>query len=534
MSATLPELCIRFVLEELSNDTRSKHTCILINRHWCMASIHEIWKHPLYYCQELEQKERYIQFIDTYIKCLSPQIRESLGLESNTKTTFDYTTFSQWICPNGLRSCVKLWLDEKIKQEPDKYSNLLKTENKTIFMIGKALCEHLIINSKKLIGVQLNQNEINIFELPQAEKVLSKVTHFITRFSCEPSRIGKLPNVLSLSTEISKNIQVLNITCFNVEKENDISIRKLSQLIRNQKRLKEFTLTYWNPGFMNLWTSVLQQYNTLTTIILETIIFNESNPFLLHELGIFKNLQVLTIENCKNFNFSIKKIDISNSFRKLKKFTVVMSQPFPRYFIMVILQQSNENLRKVEVIDMDIKEDVLPYCIKHFTQLLNFSCSINIENFNLLLSLLKVSTNLETLYINELEDYLIEEDEDLILFDFLCSLGENFPKSLYYFTFDLDWEFNNDSFSKFLKICKEKGINFKTLIFAQSGFFNDLYLYELLKFYGDRKLDELVLHDMNNFSKECLKEAKKQVGIVKFAKGYPEKFNLSINFEEDN
>uniref|UniRef100_U9TKW8 F-box domain-containing protein n=1 Tax=Rhizophagus irregularis (strain DAOM 181602 / DAOM 197198 / MUCL 43194) TaxID=747089 RepID=U9TKW8_RHIID len=410
MSATLPELCIRFVLEELSNDTRSKHTCILINRHWCMASIHEIWKHPLYYCQELEQKDR-----------------ESLGLESNTKTTFDYTTFSQWICPNGLRSCVKLWLDEKIKQEPDKYSNLLKTENKTIFMIGKALCEHLIINSKKLIGVQLNQNEINIFELPQAEKVLSKVTHFITRFSCEPSRIGKLPNVLSLATEISKNIQVLNITCFNVEKENDISIRKLSQLIRNQKRLKEFTLTYWNPGFMNLWTSVLQQYNTLTTIILETIIFNESNPFLLHELGIFKNLQVLTIEN--------------------------------------------------------------------------------------------FSPNLETLYINELEDYLIEEDEDLILFDFLCSL---------------DWEFNNDSFSKFLKICKEKGINFKTLIFAQSGFFNDLYLYELLKFYGDRKLDELVLHDMNNFSKECLKEVKKQVGIVKFAKGYPEKFNLSINFEEDN
>ncbi|RIA90714.1 hypothetical protein C1645_737669 [Glomus cerebriforme] len=527
MAATLPELCIRFVLEELNNDTRSKHACILINRHWCMASIHEIWKHPLYYCQELEQKERYIQFIDTYIKCLTQQVKETLGLKSDTKSAFDYTAFSQWICPNGLRSCVKLWLDEKIKQDYDNYSTLLKSENKTILMIGKALCEHLIVNSKKLIGIQLNQNEINIFELPQAEKVLSKVTHFITRFSCEPSRIGKLPNILSFATEISNNIQVLNITCFNVEKEYDISIQNLSQLIKNQKRLKEFTLTYWNPGFLNLWKSVLQQNNTLTTIILETIIFNETNPFLLHELSIFKNLQVLTIENCKNFNFSNKEIDISYSFRKLKKFTVVMSQPFPRDFIMIVLQQSNENLRKVEVIDMDIKKDVLPYCIKHFTRLLNFSCSINFENFNLILSLLKFSKNLETLYVNELEDYLINED-----FDFLCSLGEHFPKSLYYFTFDLDWEFNNNTFSKFLKICKEKGINFRTLIFAQSAFFNDSYLYELLKFYGERNLDELVLNDMNNFSKECLKEVKKQVGIVKFAKGYPEKFNLSINFEE--
>src|SRR5204863_4473791 len=121
------------------------------------------------------------------------------------------------------------------------------------------------------------------------------------------------------------------------------------------------------------------------------------------ELAMIKNLQVLAIENCKNFNFSNKKIDKSRSFRELKKFTVVMNQPFPRDFIMVVLQQSNENLRKVEVIDMDIKRDVLPYCIKHFTQLWNFSCSINAENFNLLLSLLKVLNHLETLYINELD-----------------------------------------------------------------------------------------------------------------------------------
>src|SRR6266542_6758330 len=101
---------------------------------------------------------------------------------------------------------------------------------------------------------------------------------------------------------------------------------------------------------------------------------------------------------------------------------------------MIVLQQSNENLRKFEVIDMDIRKDILPYCIKNFIRLLNFSCSINFENFNLLLDLLKVSKNLETLYINELEDYLIDNDDDdddnnyyyyndVLSSDFLCSLG---------------------------------------------------------------------------------------------------------------
>src|SRR3954469_11457527 len=102
MAATLPELCLHLILKELKKDWKAQYSCILINRHWCISSIPELWKDPFSSCFEFGQKKRYIQLMDTYFKCLSREFRESVGLDSITKVTFDYTSFLRFFWPNGI------------------------------------------------------------------------------------------------------------------------------------------------------------------------------------------------------------------------------------------------------------------------------------------------------------------------------------------------------------------------------------------------------------------------------------------------
>src|SRR5581483_4230445 len=114
MAATLPDLCLRLILKELEEDWKAKYACILINRHWCTSTIPELWKDPFSFCREFGQKKRYIQLMDTYVKCLSQEIRGSVGLNSTTTIIFDYTCFLRYLCPNEIWGTIKVWLETKI------------------------------------------------------------------------------------------------------------------------------------------------------------------------------------------------------------------------------------------------------------------------------------------------------------------------------------------------------------------------------------------------------------------------------------
>src|SRR2546421_184287 len=109
MAATLPELCQHLILKELERDWKAQYACILINHHWCISAISELWKNPFSFCFEFGQKERYIQLMDTYIKCLPREFRESVGLDSTTKATFDYTNFLRYFWPNDICATIKVW-----------------------------------------------------------------------------------------------------------------------------------------------------------------------------------------------------------------------------------------------------------------------------------------------------------------------------------------------------------------------------------------------------------------------------------------
>src|ERR1044072_7562609 len=114
MAATLPELCLHLIFKELEKDWKAQYTCILINRHWCISAIPELWKDPFSFCFESGQKERYVQLMDSYIKCLSQEFRESVGLDSTVKAIFNYTSFLQKFWLNDILATIKVWLDTSI------------------------------------------------------------------------------------------------------------------------------------------------------------------------------------------------------------------------------------------------------------------------------------------------------------------------------------------------------------------------------------------------------------------------------------
>ncbi|PKC06518.1 hypothetical protein RhiirA5_360174, partial [Rhizophagus irregularis] len=85
--------------------------------------------------------------MDSYIKCLSQEFRESVGLDSTVKAIFNYTSFLQKFWLNDILATIKVWLDTSIFfEEKVKGSALLEKEfeRKTVLKIFKALCENFI------------------------------------------------------------------------------------------------------------------------------------------------------------------------------------------------------------------------------------------------------------------------------------------------------------------------------------------------------------------------------------------------------
>ncbi|CAB4381478.1 unnamed protein product [Rhizophagus irregularis] len=528
MAATLPELCLHLIFKELEKDWKARYTCILINRHWCISAIPELWKDPFSFCFESGQKERYVQLMDSYIKCLSQEFRESVGLDSTVKAIFNYTSFLQKFWLNDILATIKVWLDTSIFfEEKVKGSTLLEKEfeRKTVLKIFKALCENFIINSTYMEGIYFNEEQImNIFELTQAEENLSN----ITCLDCVivGDEVGLLPTILLSASKILMNLKKIIIIWINDITPLDLCVKNMAQLIKNQKRLEDVTISCLDSDFPIIWKSVLEHCNVLTCFCLNLIQFNKSDPFPLHELSIFSNLQQLEITYCSNFKFSINDNDLSLSFQKLNRICIIMDEGkgFPPDFIKVLFKQSNEKIKELTLsIDESETKDILSYCQDYCTKLIELTYSIDINYVNLFSSYLNTLKYLEILSLR----YLEFSGEDLLIL-----IGENLPKSVINLTFNFENYLQFNYLSKLFKICKEKGIKFKVLDFSNCSFFNDHHICLLLTYYNNGQLDKLYLGNKKNFTKKYIDDVKKHVGFVKFSE-YRAKYRLpDIEYNE--
>ncbi|CAG8657555.1 6960_t:CDS:1, partial [Dentiscutata heterogama] len=310
MAAFLPDLCLKSIFKELEDDLKSQYVFILINRHWCLSMISELWRNPFDSCNKKDQN---IKIIDTYLKCLPQDMRNEIGVESIISlkaATFDYPSFLRYINDSIISYSARCWATEKF---PD-----YESQSNVSHKIQELLCRLFVSSSPTIKGITIDcEHSINVFALPGAKKSLSQ----LEIFNCRTYRnVGCLPEILESALEISKKVQNLDIW-LSTDEIMGSTIDNMSKFIESQRNLKVILIGSSEDDFPILWQSTLMHVDTLVHIQISSIIFNPS-PFQLYDLALFKNLEILEIEYCDNFIFTYYDKMNSFAFQRMKRISL--------------------------------------------------------------------------------------------------------------------------------------------------------------------------------------------------------------------
>ncbi|CAG8717486.1 24561_t:CDS:1 [Cetraspora pellucida] len=517
MAASLPDLCLKSIFKDLDDDLKSQYSFILINRHWCLSVISELWRNPFDSCNKKDQN---VKIIDTYLKCLPQDMRDEIGVQSIkslTEATFDYPSFLRYINDTSIFYSAKYWAAEIFPDDFEIQSNVAHK-------IQELLCRHFISCSTTIKGITVDcEHNINIFDLPGATKSLSK----LEIFNCRIFRTaGCLPEILDSAFEISKNVQNLDIW-LSSEENMGTTINKMSKFIECQRNLKVILIGSSEDDFPILWQSTLTHVDTLVHIQISSIIFNPS-PFQLYDLASFKNLETLEIEYCDNFIFSNYGKMVSSAFQKMKRISLKTCRDFPSHFIEALFSQAKENMLQVELFGLEDYESIFQSCIKYCKKITRFHGSIVIQQTSLLLEMLKTCKDLQDILIEDLSHEPERGCTSITLFDannFIRKLGEAMPENVHMLTLKINWVFSSKSLDDLFK--KFKATNLKILDFSGLSFISDDHLEVIIKRCGG-KSKELYLTHSYYFSNEVVEKARNSFRKVIFVKDQ----SLSNEFDD--
>ncbi|CAG8460852.1 20072_t:CDS:1 [Dentiscutata erythropus] len=506
MAASLPDLCLKSIFKELEDDLKSQYVFILINRHWCLSVISELWRNPFDSCNKKDQN---VKIIDTYLKCLPQDMRNELGVESINSlkaATFDYPSFLRHINDSIISYSARCWATENF---PD-----YESQSSVSHKIQELLCRLFVSSSPTIKGITIDcEHSINIFALPGAKKSLSQ----LEIFNCRTYRnVGCLPEILESALEISKKVQNLDIW-LSTDENMGSTIDNMSKFIESQRNLKVILIGSSEDDFPILWQSTLMHVDTLVHIQISSIIFNPS-PFQLYDLALFKSLEILEIEYCDNFVFSYYDKMESFAFQKMKRISLKTCRDFPSHFIEVLFSQAKENMLQVELFGLEDYESIFQSCIKHCKKITRFHGSIVIQQTSLLLEMLKTCKELQDILIEDLSHEPERVYSSIAYFDpnnFIRQLGEVMPTNVHMLTLKINWVFSSKSLDELFK--KFKATNLRILDFSGLSFISDEHLEVIIKRCGG-KSKELYLTHSYYFSDEIIEKARNSFRKLVFVK----------------
>ncbi len=171
-----------------------------------------------------------------------------------------------------------------------------------------------------------------------------------------------------------------------------------------------------NSDFFIIWNTIFYCDN-ITNIHFQKIKFDESNPFSIEQLSLFKNLKHLKLENYSNVSFSINKIKKDN-FNNLNHIFLFKNENLLQKFVNTLFRYSNTNIMKLQLFD-EIENYILLTINEYYTNLINFSCSMNDNNYNSILSIIERS-----MYLNKLKIVIYEINKIMEIF-FYMNIGLN-------------------------------------------------------------------------------------------------------------
>ncbi|CAG8451159.1 4838_t:CDS:1 [Acaulospora morrowiae] len=500
MASVLPSLCIREILLDLRGEWAALHACILINRHWCIFSIQELWRDPFSLCRDRAEKSRHIQLISTYVKCLPPTCQEvNDAVATTTPCAFNYFQFLSRLSTEEVLFSTRFWTKAAFDGQ-----------NKTEDTLFKVLCQQFITHSN-IESVHLSRI-INIFELPGTETSLARVQRF--------EYDGYLPELLDSAAKISRDIRQFRLFLDDDCDEMNFA----AQLIRSQRKVQKISLGCCEMRFHTLWESIAMHAETMVSLRLSSIKFEKQQPFSLNALDNFRNLEELGFDYCNNFTVTINEFNLS-SFTKINKLSVTACKRFPAEFLIYVTRQSKERMRQVELMCVGHFREVVESCMRNCQRITKFKASIDTSQSQHVIDLLKNCETVEDVHLNDTRlmknwlpsRFLIPPAIDGN--EFLKELGKVMPSTVHTFRYNLNWDFSPESLKEFFDNWRIKKLN--VLDFNLCNFISDEHLEVVCQCLGGGRLRMLSLQrTLMSISEQGIEKASKEIGNIMYSKSF--------------
>ncbi|CAG8499138.1 3658_t:CDS:1 [Scutellospora calospora] len=469
----LPHLCLENIFLNLSQDSKTLHSCILVNKQWCISSIPILWRDPFKLCQCLRKPNKLVPLLNTYLSFLPSTTRKLLEITSiiGRPTLFNYPVYLRSINVVLIHGSVEYWTDSVFGAD--------STSLQKITPICKVLCEYFLCNSSRIDYLDLEHASwFDIFELNGATTSLSSIKSVVIDDQ------QRFPDQFKNLSSVMKNARYLRLSLRY--RKNDPVCKNIVTLLQNQKYLKKISLcSHVSDFFQNIWDSLASSqllHKSLTSIEFHEATFDD---YSLLQLSRFYNLQYLKFYRCRNFNSEIQEIEDSLVFQNLSQLIIFKIGVNPQV-LEFLLKKSNRNLNVLEFHDhyvTNFHETVL-CCVSFCQNLTRFVASIQVNQISDVIALFKECKKLEYFHIYDLKLLFEDEEEpldeywppELELFhakELLEELGSCIPMTMKMMKVWMNWLITIEDIETFVSKCAYFDLKMKVLEFRHcKGFGN--------------------------------------------------------------
>ncbi|CAG8437802.1 7774_t:CDS:1 [Diversispora eburnea] len=480
MAAFLPHLCLQNIFQHFSQDLKTLYSCALVNTHWCIATIPELWQDPFKSCHKLREPIRLAPLVNTYISFLSPATIKSLGITPKIQqpTFFNYPVYLHNINLNLIHGSIEYW-KSPVGDQDSKDTEQVLVELEKITQLCKVLCEYFLCHSSRIDHLDICYTNWDIFQLEGAKKSLSKIKSFEFDGDC-------FPNQLKTLTSINNNIQDLSVTLIGFGDKSKI-IEDIVTLIQAQNNLCSIRINItFTSSFQNLWDNLFMspQANSIKTIEFRDIIFDSFNTFLPLQLSKFKKLENLRIYKCRNFDGDVREVNDLLAFVNLYQIRVERISLKPEFFHLLL--KSGNNLTEIELLDQIIEgfDEIINWCGIYCKNLTRFVASIQKNQIHNIIDLLQKCPNLEYFHVydvklkfeHEYDPWPEYSPPELLFFpasELMKEFGEKIPKKMKVIKIWMNWLITLEELEKFVERCVSNALNLKVMEFRHCvGFGN--------------------------------------------------------------
>src|SRR6185312_10493782 len=278
----LPCEILVMIIDEYADDLSMLHSCILVNRNWCVVALQYLWAKPftLLYSSPKRTIRRSTNLIAIFNECFTDvdalENTSRVQKECSKKFPFDYRLYLKELHLKEIHTLTRRtrfsWYDvpARITRLAIKYCPILSTLSLTgqvFFLVDPSM---FLVSIKSLPCLQ---NLSWYLELDNSIfSTLSRAAH----------------NLKSISVEVS------GVRTYNFEQELHNGLQKL---IQAQHQLKSFTIKKVITKMRSVFELLESQSNSLESIFLEYVDFNSDDSNI--ESIKFDQLTSISIKDCQ-------------------------------------------------------------------------------------------------------------------------------------------------------------------------------------------------------------------------------------------